>query len=126
MRRVHHRSSRRPGGTLVDMSDDWTPLLGELPPPIRDCVVERLKTASPAEREEMRLRIERRMSQADGGHMQRVRRDWDARLEAEARAPEAGDPAPNFDLALLNGDGQRVRLSALRGRPVGLIFGSYT
>ena len=108
------------------MSDDWTPLLGELPPRIRDRVVERLKTASPVEREEMRLRIEQRMSQADGGHMQRVRRDWEARRESEVRAPEAGDPAPDFDLALLNGDGQRVRLSALRGRPVGLIFGSYT
>ena len=58
--------------------------------------------------------------------MQRVRRDWEARREAEARAPTAGDAAPDFDLALLNGDGQRVRLSALRGRAVGLIFGSYT
>ena len=29
-------------------------------------------------------------------------------------------------MPVLDGDGQRVRLSALLGRPVGLIFGSYT
>ena len=40
--------------------------------------------------------------------------------------PDEGSPAPDFDLALLDGDGERVRLSGLRGRPVGLIFGSYT
>jgi hypothetical protein len=43
----------------------------------------------------------------------------------EARAPRAGDPAPDFELDSLDGK-SRVRLSTLRGRPVGLIFGSYT
>lgn len=36
-----------------------------------------------------------------------------------------GDPAPDFDLPTIDG-GQRVRLSALRGQPVVLFFGSYT
>ena len=40
--------------------------------------------------------------------------------------PEIGSKAPDFDLAVLDGDGARVRLRELRGRPVGLIFGSYT
>jgi hypothetical protein len=43
----------------------------------------------------------------------------------EANAPKVGEEAPDFELASLEGD-RRVRLSAHRGRPVGLIFGSYT
>ena len=41
-------------------------------------------------------------------------------------APKPGDLAPDFDLPVLHGGGQRVRLSALRGHSVALIFGSYT
>ena len=36
-----------------------------------------------------------------------------------------GDVAPDFDLPLLDNSG-RVQLSSFRGRPVVLIFGSYT
>jgi thiol-disulfide isomerase/thioredoxin len=36
-----------------------------------------------------------------------------------------GDPAPDFDLATVDGR-ERVKLSSLRGRPVVLFFGSYT
>lgn len=38
---------------------------------------------------------------------------------------EAGDHAPDFELGR-HDDSSRVRLSSLRGRPVVLIFGSYT
>jgi hypothetical protein len=38
--------------------------------------------------------------------------------------PAIGEPAPDFELADL--DGNRIRLSHLRGRPVVLEFGSYT
>ena len=48
------------------------------------------------------------------------------RHEQEERAPAAGDEAPEFELPLLHGGGERVRLSSLRGKPVALIFGSYT
>ena len=40
-------------------------------------------------------------------------------------APKVGDLAPDFDLPAAHGDG-RARLSSLRGKPVALIFGSFT
>ncbi len=50
--------------------------------------------------------------------------------ERERRVPQIGDPAPDFELERLSGDGKRtgnhVRLSSLRGKPVLLYFGSYT
>jgi cytochrome oxidase Cu insertion factor (SCO1/SenC/PrrC family) len=49
-----------------------------------------------------------------------------AMAKREARAPKVGDVAPDFVLPVLHGDGRTVRLSELRGRPVALIFGSYT
>jgi hypothetical protein len=50
--------------------------------------------------------------------------------EREKRAPAPGSPAPDFALRRLGADrgpsAERVRLSELRGRPVALVFGSYT
>ena len=50
--------------------------------------------------------------------------------ERERHVPEIGDPAPDFELERISGDGKRtgdhVRLSSLRGKPVLLYFGSYT
>lgn len=52
------------------------------------------------------------------------------RLTREARAPKLGDEAPDFEIERLSADGKRsgemFRLSHCRGRPVGLVFGSYT
>ncbi len=56
------------------------------------------------------------------------------RLAREERAPQVGQMAPDFTLERLSAVGKRtggtVRLSdnfaGGRGRPVGLIFGSYT
>ena len=50
----------------------------------------------------------------------------EAMRKRDERAPKVGDEAPDFELPLLHGDGRTVRLSDLRGRPVALIFGSYT
>lgn len=47
----------------------------------------------------------------------------------EASAPQIGDVAPDFELPTLLADrslGATMRLSDRRGRPVALIFGSYT
>jgi len=50
--------------------------------------------------------------------------------EREKRAPAPGSLAPDFALRRLGPDrqlsAQRVRLADLRGRPVALVFGSYT
>ena len=43
----------------------------------------------------------------------------------DATAPKVGDLAPDFELPAARSDG-RARLSALRGKPVALIFGSFT
>tara|TARA_R110002111_G_scaffold212158_1_gene275441 strand:- start:99 stop:380 length:282 start_codon:yes stop_codon:yes gene_type:complete len=52
------------------------------------------------------------------------------RVEKERRVPKIGDPAPDFTVERLSPDGTRTgemfTLSALKGTPVGLIFGSYT
>jgi len=52
------------------------------------------------------------------------------RLAREAHAPAIGDPAPDFEIERLSAQGQRTggmfQLSETRGKPVGLVFGSYT
>ena len=53
-----------------------------------------------------------------------------ARREREERAPKPGSAAPDFELELLTREGKRSgelrRLGDHRGRPVALVFGSYT
>lgn len=48
----------------------------------------------------------------------------------EARVPQPGQMAPDFVADVLDRDkkrtGAQVRLSDLRGRPVGIVFGSFT
>ena len=48
----------------------------------------------------------------------------------EAIVPKVGSMAPDFVADVLGRDrkrtGEQVRLSALRGKPVGIVFGSYT
>lgn len=52
------------------------------------------------------------------------------RQKREDNAPVVGDKAPDFELKRLSDNGKitedRVRLSDLRGKPVALVFGSYT
>jgi len=51
-------------------------------------------------------------------------------MREDLKSPQIGDEAPEFELELLSATGQRtgdtVTLSSLRGKPAGLIFGSYT
>lgn len=48
----------------------------------------------------------------------------------QVRVPQPGTLAPDFEVDVLTRDhkrtGERVRLSSLQGKPVGLVFGSYT
>ena len=52
------------------------------------------------------------------------------RAERDRKAPKVGAPAPDFAIERLAADGTRpgglFRLSQTRGRPVALVFGSYT
>ena len=54
----------------------------------------------------------------------------DARIERERHAPRVGAQAPDFRVERLAADGSRsgeyFQLSEAKGRPVALIFGSYT
>ncbi len=51
-------------------------------------------------------------------------------LALEPQTVQQGEPAPDFTLPYLPGhggaEGETVTLSAHRGRPVALVFGSYT
>ena len=55
---------------------------------------------------------------------------WRARLERDRYSPETGFPAPDFILEVLTSEGKcsgdLFQLSSLFGRPIGLVFGSYT
>jgi hypothetical protein len=55
---------------------------------------------------------------------------WAERLKLDESSPQVGDQAPDFELELLSQTGERTgklfKLSSVRGKPVGLIFGSYT
>ncbi len=57
---------------------------------------------------------------------ERLARLREAMERREELAPKVGDEAPDFQLPVLHEMGARVRLSNLRGKPVALIFGSYT
>jgi hypothetical protein len=52
------------------------------------------------------------------------------RSERDKRAPKVGDSAPDFEIERLSSNGRRTgemfRLSQALGRPMGLVFGSYT
>ena len=55
---------------------------------------------------------------------------WRARLERDRFSPKIDSPAPDFILEVLTSEGRRsgelFRLSSLFGKPIGLVFGSYT
>ncbi len=59
-----------------------------------------------------------------------LRAEVAVRREREMQSPRPGTTAPDFELELLSPQGQRTgemcRLSDHRGRPVALIFGSFT
>jgi hypothetical protein len=78
---------------------------------------------TPKERKRMWLSI----SDITEAEFDALRAEQEAR---QVRVPQPGAIAPDFELDVVTRDrrptGERIRLSALRGRPVGLIFGSYS
>ena len=95
--------------------------LKDMPPQMR----EQLKSMPPEERERMMARRRAMLESMDEGSREAMRQ-YVTYMRQRPDPPEVGTEAPDFDLAVLDGDGARVRLRDRRGRPVGLIFGSYT
>ena len=56
--------------------------------------------------------------------------NWKFQSQHQSRERQPGDIAPDFELELLDKDlkraGKTVQLSAVKGKPVALMFGSYT
>jgi hypothetical protein len=82
------------------------------------------RNLSPEERKKLYLSISPNLTGAD---FDAIMAEIKAR---QSRVPPVGNPAPDFELDMLDRrrkrTGETVRLSDLRGRPVGLMFGSYT
>jgi hypothetical protein len=61
---------------------------------------------------------------------EKLREEHALALSREKGTPPVGSEAPDFEIERLSAVGKRTgemfRLSSLRGRPVALIFGSYT
>ena len=113
-------------GATQGATQDIEEQINALPAEMRDRLMERMASMDEGQRARMLEQVRGMlgsMSAEQRGHLGRARAQMQ---EREAGAPQVGDIAPDFDLALLDGDGARVRLSDLRGKPVGLIFGSYT
>ena len=103
------------------MTGDIDDFLKDIPPAMR----ERLASMDPETRSKMMERRRTMMESMDDearGHMHNAM----TYMRERPKGPEVGSKAPDFDLSVLGGSGQRVRLADLRGRPVGLIFASYT
>lgn len=79
---------------------------------------------TPEERRKMWLSISPNLTEAAFDAMMAENR------AREAGVPKVGDMAPDFEVDVLDRQrkrtGEAVRLSDLRGTPVGIIFGSYT
>ncbi len=54
----------------------------------------------------------------------------EAKRSRDMRVPRIGAVAPDFEVERLDGEGRRTgetfRLSSTRGKPVAIVFGSYT
>jgi hypothetical protein len=97
-------------------------LVQHLPTETQNQLYEKVALMDDAERERFAEEIARSLARYQHAMSEEARAAREAR---QARAPKVGQLAPDFDLATLEGD-RRVSLQELRGRPVGLIFGSYT
>ena len=88
-------------------------------------VRERLMSMDPAQRERLLERRRKMLGSTDDKTHEAMRQTL-AHMRQRAPAPEIGSEGPDFDLAVLDGGDERVRLADLRGNPVGLVFGSFT
>ncbi len=113
-------------GATQGATQDIEEQINALPPEMRDRLTERMASMDEEQRAQMLEQVRGMFGSMSAEQREQLGHTREQRQKREASAPQVGDIAPDFDLALLDGDGARVRLSDLRGRPVGLIFGSYT
>ncbi len=100
-------------------------MLEALPAEMQVRMRERMDGLDEAGRERMQRRMASMYEQMDPRQREMMTKHVGLMREIQNGAPEVGDAAYDFDLRRLEGE-ERVRLSDSRGRPVGLIFGSYT
>ncbi len=103
------------------MTQDFDEFMKNAPADVR----ERLMAMPPEERQRRFERRRQMMESMDPEAREEMMRFMRIVRERPS-APDVGSPAPDFELPVLHGDGERMRLHDLRGRPVGLVFGSYT
>lgn len=103
------------------MTGNIDDFLKDAPPEIR----ERLASMDPETRLKMMERRRKMMESMDDNARSHMHRAITSMRE-RPKGPELGSMAPDFDLAVLGEGRERVRLTDLRGKPVGLIFASYT
>ena len=103
---------------------DLGELLKDVPSEVQTRVYDRMVTLDEPAQERLAREITEAIASSPAANGSAAERGA-AREAREAAAPRVGEPAPDFNLALLEGD-RRVSLGDHRGRPVGLIFGSYT
>ncbi len=99
-------------------------LINSLPTAYHLLVYEKMHAMSEAKQESFLEEVAAAIASYPGGGPTPKARSKEDVLRDET-TPNVGEMAPDFELATLDGDA-RVRLSAHRGKPVGLIFGSYT
>ena len=84
----------------------------------------------PSRFEEGLARVSEKELKVRGMTRDELRKHMERRVLRDQKSPQVGDDAPEFELELLSPQGKRsgesVKLSSFRGKPLGLIFGSYT
>ncbi len=104
---------------------DLETMLEALPAEMQVRMRERMAGLDEAGRERMRGRMAAAYGAMDDHTRTQMLKHVGLMREIQNGAPEVGEAAYDFDLRRLENE-ERVKLSDSKGRPVGLIFGSYT
>ena len=104
---------------------DLDTMVEALPAEMQSRMRERMAGLDEGGRVRMQQRLASMYEQMDSSTREQMLKHIGLMREIQNGAPEVGEVAYDFDLRRLDGEG-RVKLSDSEGRPVGLIFGSYT
>ncbi len=110
---------------MTDAHPDLETMIDALPAKMQPRLRARMSGMTDEQRSRMRQRVQAMYAQMDPHTREEMAKHVAHVDEVQVNAPDVGAEAFDFDLRRLDGEG-RVRLSDHRGRPLGLIFGSYT